>query len=46
MAQALDLDLALALVLLMNEAEKLTKGSVHEDDLYIIHDALVVMAAK
>ena len=30
----------------MNEAEKLTKGSVHEDDLYILHDALVVMAAK
>ena len=30
----------------MNEAEKLTKGSVHEDDLYIVHDALVLMAAK
>ena len=31
---------------LINEAEKLTKGSVHEDDLYIVHDALVLMAAK
>ena len=30
----------------MNEAEKLTKGSVHEDDLYIVQDALVLMAAK
>ena len=30
----------------MDEAEKLTKGSVHEDDLYIVHDALVLMAAK
>ena len=30
----------------MNEAEKLTKRSVHEDDLYIVHDALVLMAAK
>ena len=51
---ALDLDLALALTMaqaldlafLMNEAEKLTKVSVHEDDLYIVHDALVLMAAK
>ena len=38
--------MSLDLAFLMNEAEKLTKGSVHKDDLYIIHDALVVMAAK
>ena len=46
LAQALDLYLAMALAVyfLMNEAEKLTKGSVHEDDLYIVHDALVLMA--
>ena len=25
-----------------NEAEKLMKGSVHEDNLYIVHDALGV----
>ena len=25
---------------MMNEAEKLMKGSVHEDDLFIVHDAL------
>ena len=31
---------------MMNEAEKLMKGSVHEDDFYIVHDALVLMAAK
>ena len=30
----------------MNEAEKLTKGSVHEDDLYIVQYALVLMTAK
>ena len=30
----------------MNEAEKLTKGSVHEEDLYIVHDAFVLMTAK
>ena len=43
LAQALDLAMALALDLdsLMNKAEKLTKGSVHEDDLYIVHDGLV-----
>ena len=29
-----------------NEAEKLMKGSVHEDDLFIVHDALVSMADK
>ena len=31
---------------MMDEAEKLMKGSVHEDDFYIVHDALVLMAAK
>ena len=31
---------------MMNEAEKLMKGSVHEDDLFIVHDALVLMTAK
>ena len=31
---------------MMNEAEKLMKGSVHEDDVYIVHDALVLMTAK
>ena len=30
----------------MNEAEKLTKGSVHEDNFYIVHNALVLMTAK
>ena len=30
----------------MNEAEKLMKGSVHEDDFYIVHSALVLMTAK
>ena len=30
----------------MNEVEKLTKGSMHEDDLYIFHGALVLMTAK
>ena len=42
LAQALDLALALAMAFLMNEAEKLTKGSVHEDVQY----ALVLMAEK
>ena len=52
MALALALDLALALALalamafLMNEAEKLTKGSVNEDDLYIVHNDLVLMTSK
>ena len=32
--------------LLMKEAENLMKGSVHEDDFFIIHDALVLMTAK
>ena len=31
---------------MMMEAEKLMKGSVHEDDLFIVHDALVLMIAK
>ena len=31
---------------MMKEAEKLTKGSVHEDDLFIVHDALVLMTSK
>ena len=30
----------------MNEAEKLMKGSVKEDDYFIVHDALVLMTAK
>ena len=31
---------------MMKEAENLMKGSVHEDDLFIVHDALVLMKAK
>ena len=31
---------------MMDEAEKVMKGSVHEDDLYIVHDDLVLMTAK
>ena len=31
---------------MMNEPEKLMKGSVHADDFYIVHDALVLMTAK
>ena len=31
---------------MMNEAEKLMKGSVHEDDFFIIHDALVLITEK
>ena len=31
---------------MMKEAENLMKGSVHEDDLFIVHDALVLMTAK
>ena len=30
---------------MIKEAEKLMKGSVHEDDLFIVHNALVLMAA-
>ena len=28
------------------ESEKLMKGSVHEDDFFIVHDTLVFMTAK
>ena len=31
---------------MMKEADKLMKGSVHEDDLFIVHDALVLMTSK
>ena len=31
---------------MMKEAGKPMKGSVHEDDLFIVHDALVLMTAK
>ena len=31
---------------MMNEVEKPIKGSVHEDDSFIVHDALVLMTAK
>ena len=31
---------------MMNEAEKLMKGSVHEENFYIFHDDLVLMTAK
>ena len=31
---------------MMKEAEKLMNGSVHEDDLFILHDALVLMTLK
>ena len=31
---------------MMKEAENLMKRSVHEDDLFIVHDALVLMTAK
>ena len=31
---------------MMNEAEKLMKGSVHEDYFYIVHEDLVLMTAK
>ena len=30
----------------MNEAETLMKGSVDEEDFYIVHGALVLMTAK
>ena len=30
----------------MKEAENLMKGSVHEDNFFIVHDDLVLMAAK
>ena len=31
---------------MMKEAGNLMKGSVHEDNLFIVHDALVLMKAK
>ena len=31
---------------MMKEAENLIKGCVHEDDLFIVHYDLVLMAAK
>ena len=34
------------IMFMMNEAEKLMKGSVHEDIFFIFHDALVLMTAK
>ena len=30
----------------MNESEKLTNGSVHGDNFFIVHDDLVLMTAK
>ena len=34
------------IIFMMNEAEKLMKGSVHEDYFYIFHDALGVNNSK
>ena len=34
------------ILFMMKEAEKLIKGSVHEDDFFIVHDALVLMRVK
>ena len=34
------------ILFMMKESENLMKGSVHEDDLFIVHDALVLMTAK
>ena len=31
---------------MMKEAENLMKGSVREDDFFIVHDALVLVKAK
>ena len=31
---------------MMKEAKNLMKGSVHEDDFFIFHDAIVLMKAK
>ena len=31
---------------MIKESAKPTKGSVHEDNLFIVHDALVLMTAK
>ena len=30
----------------MNESDKLTKGSEHKDDFFIVHDAMVLIIAK
>ena len=32
--------------IIMNESENLMKGSVHKDDFFVVHDALVLMTAK
>ena len=34
------------IIFMTNESEKLMKGSVHEEDFFIVHDALVLMTAK
>ena len=34
------------ILFMMNEAENLIKGSVHEDNFFIVHDALVLMTLK
>ena len=34
------------ILFMMKEAEKLMKGSVHEDDFFIVHDVLVLMTAN
>ena len=34
------------ILFMMKEAENLTKGSVHEDDFFIVHDALVLTTEK
>ena len=31
---------------MMKETDKLMKGSVHEDNFFIVHDVLVLMTAK
>ena len=31
---------------MMKEAKNLIKGSAHEDDFFIVHDALVLMTVK
>ena len=31
---------------MMNETEKLMKGSIQEDEFFIVHDAFVLMAVK
>ena len=31
---------------MMNEAEKLNKGLVHEDDFFIVHNALMLITAN